>query len=108
MNFKTPQEVFNHIISIYEKCDTLDEIDKTSDYFICYAIANLDINENLSGKCMDLVMSNFHLVNSDLRSNDVFLLSSEKARSENRQKEYIQIKIDYLKQLIELCDKESN
>ncbi len=52
-------------------------------------------------------MANYNLVDSDLiHGFKIVLLSPGRAHREHREKEYIQIKIDYLKQLIELCDKE--
>ena len=107
MNLTTPQEVFNHIISIYEKCETLDEIKIKTSYFICNAIKRLAIDYDLKDLCIEIIESNYDLVQSDLRLKYV-LLDKSKAIRENRQKEYIQIKIDYLNKLIELCDKSSN
>ena len=107
MNLTTPQEVFAHIISIYEKCETLDEIDEISNNFICTAIGFLKISRKLKDDCTTIVMANYNLVDSDLIHGFKFLLLSPgRARREHRQKEYIQIKIDYLNKLIELCDKD--
>ena len=117
MNLTTPQEEFNHIISIYEKCETLDEADKLiHSHFICIALDHLCytnfITNNVRIESQEIVMDNFNLINSDLKQFDckycTGLLSAKKAIEQNRQKEYIQIKIDYLNKLIELCDKESN
>lgn len=87
MKFTTPQQVFAHIISIYEKCETLDEISKISNVWLCGAVQIIcENNDELSGDCKKIIYSNFNLVNSDLRFNDAFLLNKHKAIAENRRK----------------------
>lgn len=103
----TPQEVFKHIISIYEKCNTLNEINKlNSSYLICRAIDECCEDDNLSVTCQKITLDNFNLVDSDLRLGGSYLLNSLVARSEYREKEYIGIKIKYLNDLIKLCNNE--
>jgi len=106
---KTETEVFSHILEIYDKSENFAECYLS--IYMCNAVMLLHdyekINKHLEKKCLDTLSyhrpkDNHWMTKSVLYAGDGVgcWLNSITAKFENREKEFLQLKVRFLKELI--------
>jgi hypothetical protein len=101
--FKTPKEVLQYIADVYSECYTFNEITESGlNEFICVSINRL-CSFSLKNKTKQYIIDNYELskVGNELEAETPSFWYIAKARYENREKECIQLKVDFLNKLIE-------
>ena len=100
----TPEEALFHIAYVYSQCDTFDKIkEKGLNEFICISLLYI-CDEETWRTTRNLIKENYELskVGTDLLLNETAFWNTAKATVENREKECIQLKVDFINKLIEL------
>lgn len=107
--FTTPKEILTYIRDVYASCDTFDEIkEKGLDEYICTSVSfcfkdNID-NSDLISRTKNIILHNRKLsfIESDLVIKyDSCFWTVSYSIIQNREKECINLKVDFLNKLIE-------
>ena len=102
--FNTPKEVLQHIADVYSECNTFREIHRKGlDEFICVSVENICGSNNLQKETSQIIKNSFQLskVGNDLELDHFAFWNTTRASDQNREKECIQLKVDFLNKVIE-------
>lgn len=102
--FNTPKEVLQHIADVYSECNTFREIHRKGlDEFICTSVNNLCGLLNPREETIQIIKNSFQLskVGNDLELDHFAFWNTTSAFYQNREKECIQLKVDFLNKVIE-------